>query len=74
MDDIWLYFLKPALQTIVIGGVAMALFACAFKLFEWLCPFSLRKELEEDQNISIGIVLGAFLIGLAIVISAVARG
>ena len=74
MDDFYLHFVKPALQTVMIGLVAMALFACAFKLFEWVCPFSIKKELEEDHNVSVGIVLGAFLIGMAIVIAAVAKG
>ncbi|WGH79104.1 DUF350 domain-containing protein [Jannaschia ovalis] len=42
-------------------------------LIEALTPFSLRKELEEDQNTAIAIVMGAMFIALAIIIAAVMR-
>jgi hypothetical protein len=33
-------------------------------------PFSIRKEIEEDQNTSLGIVLGSIIIGLSLILSA----
>jgi uncharacterized membrane protein YjfL (UPF0719 family) len=36
-------------------------------------PFSFRKEIEEDQNISLGIIIGCVFIGLAIIIAAAIR-
>jgi putative membrane protein len=36
-----------------------------------MTPFSIRKELEEDQNIALGIVMGAALIGIAIILGSV---
>ena len=39
-----------------------------------VCPFSIRKEIEQDQNISLGLIIGAAIIGIAIIISAAIRG
>jgi putative membrane protein len=36
-------------------------------------PFSLRKEIEEDQNVALGVVVGAALIALGILLSAVIK-
>ncbi|MCB9555578.1 MAG: DUF350 domain-containing protein [Deltaproteobacteria bacterium] len=64
--------LKPALMvsTIVYALIGMIIFGLAFAIFNKLMPFSVRKEIEEDQNTSLGIIIGAFLIGLAMIISA----
>lgn len=37
-------------------------------------PFSMRKEMEEDQNIALGIVLGSLILGISIIIAAAIHG
>ncbi len=37
-------------------------------------PFSLRKEMEDDQNIALGIVLGCLILGISIIIAAAIHG
>jgi uncharacterized membrane protein YjfL (UPF0719 family) len=39
-----------------------------------LSPFSLRKEIEQDHNVAMGIVMGAALLGLAIIVAAAISG
>jgi uncharacterized membrane protein YjfL (UPF0719 family) len=34
----------------------------------------LRKEIEEDQNVALGVVLGAVVIGIALIVAAAIRG
>jgi uncharacterized membrane protein YjfL (UPF0719 family) len=34
-----------------------------------ISPFSVRKEIEIDQNTSLGIIIGAVMIGLSIIIA-----
>ena len=51
--------------TTAIGMVAFGLF---FLVLPKLLPFSLKKEMEEDQNIALGIVIGSIVIGMAIII------
>ena len=52
---------------VVIGIVV---FLIAFWLMTKLAPFSIRKEIEEDQNTALGVLMGAVIIGLAIIIAA----
>ncbi|MBU1238075.1 DUF350 domain-containing protein [Myxococcota bacterium] len=49
-------------------GLAVALFG--YKVYDWITPFDLRKELEIDQNTSLGIVAGSIILGLCIIIAA----
>ena len=64
--------LKPAmmLSTIIYALIGMVVFGGAFAIFNKMMPFSVRKEIEEDQNTALGVIIGAFLIGLAMIISA----
>jgi uncharacterized membrane protein YjfL (UPF0719 family) len=64
--------LKPhlILSTVIYAFIGMLIFGIAFAIFNKLMPFSVRKEIEEDQNTSLGIIIGAMLIGLAMIISA----
>ncbi len=37
-------------------------------------PFSVHKEIEEDQNVALGIVIGSVLLGISIIIAAAILG
>lgn len=73
--DGWLStHIRPVLDSIlysVIGTVVLLLF---FWLIERVLPFSVTKEIAEDQNVGLGIILGAFIIGIAMIISAAVHG
>jgi uncharacterized membrane protein YjfL (UPF0719 family) len=64
--------LRPGLllSTVVYALIGMVVFGVAFALFNKLMPFSVRKEIEEDQNVALGVVIGSVMIGLAIIIGA----
>jgi uncharacterized membrane protein YjfL (UPF0719 family) len=46
------------------------MFGAAFFLIVKVAPFSIRKEIEEDQNTALGVIIGAVIIGIALIISA----
>ncbi len=50
--------------------IGVVVFAIAFFLMTKVAPFSIRKEIEEDQNTSLGVLMGSVIIGLAIIIAA----
>ncbi len=56
--------------TLIYAVVGVAIFGLAFWLVTLVTPFSVRKEIEEDQNTSLGVIIGALIIGLAIIIAA----
>ena len=62
--------LAPMIGTIVYSLLGLVIFYVGFVIFEKLTPFSLRKEIEEDQNVALGVIIGAGMIALAIIISA----
>jgi len=62
------------IASIVYSLIGVAMFAFAFLIVERIAPFSLRKELSEDDNVAVGIVLGAVFIGLSIIIAAAIGG
>ena len=54
----------------VISLMGIIIFSIAFALMVKISPFSVKKEIEEDQNTSLGIIYGSVFIALAIIISA----
>jgi putative membrane protein len=65
---------ETALATLVFAGLGVLLFLIAIAVMVKMAPFSIRKEIEEDQNISVGIIMGAIILGLAMIVSAAIHG
>lgn len=61
---------RPLVDSIVYSIVGTVVLGLSFYVIEKVLPFSMRKEIAEDQNVSLGIILGAFVIGLSIIIAA----
>lgn len=62
--------LDTVLNVFGISLMGIVIFAIAFALMVKISPFSVKKEIEEDQNTSLGIIYGSVFIALAIIISA----
>lgn len=56
--------------TIFYGALGLVLFIASFFIFDRLLKLDLQRELVEDQNESIGIMLAGMFIGIAIIIAA----
>ena len=61
---------RPLVDSIVYSIVGTIVLGLSFYVIEKVLPFSMRKEIAEDQNVALGIILGAFVIGLSIIIAA----
>ena len=67
--------LLPVLTTTVIFvAIGLIVFAIAFLIVVLVAPFSVKKEIEEDQNTALAIIIGALIIGIAMIISAAIQG
>ena len=66
--------LEQVVATIFYGLLGIALFLIAYVAIEKACPFSVKKEISEDQNIALGIIIGSVIIGLSIIIAAAIHG
>jgi uncharacterized membrane protein YjfL (UPF0719 family) len=67
--DWFLQHVRPIVDSIVYSLIGSGILFVAFWIIQLILPFSMEKEIAEDQNVSLGIVLGAFIIGLSIIIS-----
>jgi len=66
--------LPVVVTTVVFVVLGLIVFALAFLIIAKATPFSVRKEIEDDQNIALAIVIGAVILGSAIIIAAAIHG
>ena len=67
--------LLPVIETTVIFvAIGLIVFALAFLIVVLVTPFSVKKEIEDDQNISLAVIIGSVIIGIAMIISAAIHG
>jgi putative membrane protein len=60
--------------TIIFVALGLVVFAVAFLIVVLVAPFSVKKEIEDDQNISLAVIIGSVIIGVAMIISAAIHG
>jgi uncharacterized membrane protein YjfL (UPF0719 family) len=66
--------LDQLLWTLIYSVLGMGVFGLSFFLITRLSPFSVRHEIEVDQNTSLAIIIGSVNVGLAIIIAAAIAG
>jgi len=48
--------------TIIFVALGLIVFAIAFLIVVLVTPFSVKKEIEDDQNISLAVIIGSVII------------
>ena len=66
--------LQPILSTAVIGVLGIALLMLAIWVLDKLTTYSIHRQLEEEKNVAVAIVVAAVILGISIVIGSVAQG
>lgn len=64
--------LEVLVTTLIFVFIGLVIFSIAYGVLSFMYP--LKKEIEEDQNTALGIVIGSIMIGLAMIISAAIQG
>ena len=64
--------LEVLVTTLIFVSIGLIFFAVAYAVLSRVFP--IRKEIEEDQNTALGIVIGSIMIGIAIIIAAAIHG
>lgn len=62
------------LTTLAFTIFGLVIFAVAYTIILKVTPFSIRKEIEEDQNTALAIVIGSIILGIALIIAAAIQG
>lgn len=68
--DVLSNLMENVVAGVVFALLGVALFVVGFMIFDRLTPGSLWKELIEDQNTALGVLMAGVAIALAIVIAA----
>jgi hypothetical protein len=59
---------------LIFGLIGIGLMLFAFKLFDWLLPqVHFQRELCDNKNIAVAIVIGSLLLGVAYLVGQVVR-
>ncbi|MCA1618131.1 MAG: DUF350 domain-containing protein [Acidobacteria bacterium] len=67
--------LAPVIVTTAIfTAFGLLIFGVAYIIIVKASPFSIRKELEDDHNTALAIVIGAVIIGISLIIAAAIQG
>jgi len=66
--------LNLVLTTLIFSLVGILLFGLAFLIIVKIAPFSTRKEIEEDQNTALAILIGSVILGISIIVAAAVHG
>jgi putative membrane protein len=70
----WERFGYLTLQTLFYVLLGLMLFALAFYVIQKVTPFSIRKEIEEDQNTALAVVIGSIILGIAYIVGSAIHG
>jgi putative membrane protein len=54
----------------ILGLAGIALLIIGYYIWELVTPYNLRRELQENKNLAVAVVVAAFILGMAIVIGA----
>ena len=60
--------------TAIFTAFGLIVFGLAYVIIVKASPFSIRKEIEDDQNTALAIIIGSVIIGVSLIISAAVHG
>jgi putative membrane protein len=66
--------LSLTLNVALFAAIGIVIFTIAFFVIVKISPFSVRKEIEEDQNTALAIVIASVIIGIALIVSSAIQG
>jgi uncharacterized membrane protein YjfL (UPF0719 family) len=66
--------LRLFLSTVLYTVFGIIVFGIAFAVMVKISPFSIRKEIEADQNVALAILMASVILGLAWIIAAAVHG
>lgn len=60
----------PLLNALAFAFLGIGIFVIAFAIVDKLTPYALWKEIVEDHNTALAILVGAISLGMCIIIAA----
>jgi uncharacterized membrane protein YjfL (UPF0719 family) len=60
--------------TVIYAVIGILLALLAYQIIDWITPGRLSKRISEEGNVALGIVVGALMLGICIIIAAAIAG
>ena len=70
----WAQMMQYLAAASIFSILGIAMMGVCYWLMTHFLPFSIVKEIEQDQNVALAIIIGSVLIGMAIIIAAAIFG
>ena len=64
------FHLSSVLNALIFALIGIVIFVATFVVIDKMTPFHLWKEIVDDKNVALAILLGSMSIGLCIIIAA----
>jgi putative membrane protein len=64
------FHLASVLNALIFALIGIVIFVATFVIIDKMTPFHLWKEIVDDKNVALAILLGSMSIGLCIIIAA----
>lgn len=62
--------LTNVVNAVVYAGIGIVIFGLAFLIIDKFTPYNLWKEIVQEHNMALAILLGAMSLGLCVIIAA----
>jgi uncharacterized membrane protein YjfL (UPF0719 family) len=72
--EYWYLLLKHLVAAFVFVTLGLVILTVWFWLIVKFAPFSVVREIEQDQNTALGIIIGAIIIGVSLIVAAAIGG
>ena len=70
----WERLLWQIVQVVIWVSLGLGFFALAYLIIDKLTPFSFHKEVLEETNTALAILLAAVFLGIALIVAAAIHG
>ena len=67
-------FIVAVINSVVFSIIGVVIFWLSFVLIDTLTPYNLWKEISEDRNTALAIIVGAMSLGICTIIAAAIHG
>lgn len=65
---------ESLLSSFAFASLGLVVLGIAFWILQKFLPFSIRKEIEEDQNVALAVILASVVIAVAIIVAGAIGG
>jgi uncharacterized membrane protein YjfL (UPF0719 family) len=66
---VWGEFLRSLGFAAAFGMLGIVLAIVAYRLFDWISPIDVERELGENKNLAVAILMAGYLVGVCLIIS-----